>query len=310
MHGGARGQILEGFTRTVPRLVHGLAELADAYDLLLCDVWGVLHDGLAACPAAVEALRRFRAQGGRVVLVTNSPSPSRIVAAQLVTIGVPREAYDSIVSSGDVTAALLLARENATLYPLGAFEGTDLHDEICRLRGGPPRLGPIETADLVLCTVYIDPERESLADYDEPLRRCLARGLDLVCANPDIVVQHGDKLYYCAGAIAERYAAAGGKVLMAGKPFAPIYEAALDRVRTSIGEAIERSRVLVIGDAMRTDIKGAKTQGFASLFVTSGIHRDELHGEGRNGELDAAAYRQFLAGADFAPTAAIAELMW
>jgi len=294
----------------LPRLVRGLAELAGAFDLLLCDVWGVLHDGLVAYGDAVTALRRFRAKGGRVVLVTNSPSPSRIVSAQLLSIGVPNDAYDKIVSSGDVTAALLLARKDATLYPLGVFVGTDLHDEVCRLRGSPPRLGPIETADLVLCTVYVDPDRESLTEYDAALEHCLARRLDLVCANPDIVVQHGDKLYYCAGAIAERYAAAGGTVLMAGKPFPPIYDVALDLACKSIGGTIDRSRVLVIGDAMRTDIKGAHDQGLASLFVTSGIHRDELHGQGHNGELDAAAYRQFLAAADFAPTAAIAELVW
>jgi len=294
----------------LPRLVRGLAELAEAFDLLLCDVWGVLHDGLAAFPDAVLALRRFRAKGGRVVLVTNSPSPSRIVSAQLLSIGVAHDAYDSIVSSGDVTAALLVARKDAMLFPLGAFEGTDLHDEVCRLRGGPPRLAPIETADLVLCTVYVDPERESLTDYDTRLELCLARRLDLVCANPDIVVQHGNQLYYCAGAIAERYAAAGGRVLMAGKPFPPIYEVALGLARKAVGGEIDRSRVLVIGDAMRTDIQGAHDQGLASLFVTSGIHRDELHAEGKNGELDAAAYRQFLAAADFAPTAAIAELAW
>jgi HAD superfamily hydrolase (TIGR01459 family) len=287
-----------------------LAELADAYDLLLCDVWGVLHDGLTAYPEAVEALRRFKQTGGRVVLVTNSPSPSRMVTAQLLPIGVPQAAYDAIVSSGDVTASLLVARKDATLFPLGAFEGTDLHDEVCRLRGAPPRLGPIETADLVLCTVYIDPDRENLADYDDRLERCLARGLDLVCANPDIVVQHGDKLYYCAGAIAERYAAAGGNVLMAGKPYPPIYTVALDLARKAVGAEIDRARVLVIGDAMHTDITGAHDQGLASLFVTSGIHRDELHGQGHNGELDAAAFRQFLAAADFAPTAAIAELAW
>jgi HAD superfamily hydrolase (TIGR01459 family) len=294
----------------LPRLVRGLAELAEAFDLLLCDVWGVLHDGLTAYPAAVLALRRFRAGGGRVVLVTNSPSPSRIVAAQIQSIGITDDAYDAIVSSGDVTAALLVARADATLYPLGAFEGTDLHDEVSRLRGSPPRLGPIEAADLVLCTVYVDPDKESLAEYDTRLVQCLERGLDLVCANPDIVVQHGDKLYYCAGALAERYAAAGGKVLMAGKPYPPIYDAALDLARNSLGRPIDRSRVLVIGDAMRTDIKGAHDQGLASLFVTSGIHRDELHGQVQGGELDAAAYRQFLAGAFFAPTAAIAELVW
>jgi HAD superfamily hydrolase (TIGR01459 family) len=294
----------------LPLLVRGLADLADAFDLLLCDVWGVLHDGLTAYPAAVAAINRFRREKGVVVLVTNSPSPSRIVSAQLESIGVGRDAYDAIVSSGDVTAALLLARKDAVLYPLGAFEGTDLHEEVCRLRGSPPQTGPIEIADAVLCTVYVDPERESLEAYDTRLDDCLARGLDLFCANPDIVVQHGDKLYYCSGALAERYAAKGGKVLMAGKPYPPIYETALALARKSRGRDIDRSRVLVIGDAMRTDIKGATDEGFASLFVTSGIHRDELHDAGRLGELDAAAYRQFLAAADFAPTAAIAELVW
>jgi HAD superfamily hydrolase (TIGR01459 family) len=294
----------------LPRLLRGLADLAEAYDLLLCDVWGVLHDGLTAYPGAVAALRRFRAERGVVVLVTNSPSPSRIVGAQLESIGVAPDAYDAIVSSGDVTAALLLARKDAVIYPLGAFEGTDLHDEVCRLRGSPPLIGPVETADYVLCTVYVDPDRESLEEYDSRLVQCLERGLDLVCANPDIVVQHGDKLYYCAGALAERYAAAGGKVFMAGKPYPPIYDVALGLARKSLGAQIDRSRVLVIGDAMRTDIKGAHDQGLASLFVTSGIHRDELHGNGQRGDLDAAAYRQFLAGAFFTPTAAISELVW
>lgn len=294
----------------MPRLIHGLAEIGAGFGLLLCDVWGVLHDGLTAYPEAVEALRRFREKGGRVVLVTNSPSPSRIVGAQLQSIGVPGSAYDAIVSSGDVTASLLVARGEAALFPLGLFEGTDLHDEVCRLRGGPPRLAPVETADFVLCTAYIDPERESLADYDGRLRQCLERRLDLVCANPDIVVQHGDRLYYCAGALAERYAGAGGTVLMAGKPYSPIYDKALELAAKAAGEPIDRSRVLVIGDAMRTDIKGAQDQALASLFVTSGIHRDELHGNGRNGELDAAAYRQFLATAGITPTATITELVW
>lgn len=300
----------QGIISQLPRLVRGLAELAEDYDVLLCDVWGVLHDGITAYPAAVDALLRFRAGRGRVVLVTNAPTPSRIVRAQLTAIGVPDEAYDAIVSSGDVTASLLFSRGEAALFSLGPFEQMDLFDEVCRMRGVQPRLAPIETAEFVLCTVFIDPDQERLADYDAVLAKILHRHLDMICANPDIVVQQGEKLYYCAGALAERYAAAGGTVIMAGKPFTPIYTAAFALAGEIGGRKIDRSRVLVIGDAMRTDIKGACDQGLASLFVTSGIHRDELHGSAAGAELDVAAYHQFIEAADFAPTASIAELVW
>lgn len=295
--------------RKLPRFVRGLAELASDYDILLCDVWGVLHDGMNVFRAAIEALCHFRGTGGRVVLVTNAPTPGRIVKDQLASLGVPRDAYDFLVSSGDVTVSLLLSRGDAGIYPLGCFEGTDLFDEVCRSGGRKPRLTPIESADFVLCTAFFDPDRESAQDYDPLLAKILALRLDMICANPDIVVQQGNKLYYCAGAIAERYAAAGGSVVMAGKPFAPIYSAAFSLLAEGDAQ-IDRSRVLVIGDAMRTDIRGAHSQNLASLFVTTGIHRAELHADSGAGELDAAAYRQFLEAADFAPTASIAELAW
>lgn len=290
----------------MPRFIRGLAELAEDFDLLLCDVWGVLHDGCAAYPGAVEALRRFRAKGGRVALVTNAPTPSRIVRGQLAAIGVPDDAYDAIVSSGDVTLSLLLAKGEKAFFPLGLFEGTELCAEFCRLRKKPPRLAPLDAADFVLCTVFLDPDCEKPEDYDAVLAKIFDRKLEMICANPDIVVQHRDKLYYCAGAIAERYKAMGGAVVMAGKPFAPIYAQAFAAI-DGLCEEIDRSRVLVIGDAMRTDIKGAADQNLASLFVTSGIHRDELH---PGGTLDAAACRQFIEAADVAPSASIAKLVW
>jgi HAD superfamily hydrolase (TIGR01459 family) len=142
------------------------------------------------------------------------------------------------------------------------------------------------------------------------LARMRAKRLDFVCANPDIVVEIGGELSYCAGAIAERYAALGGKVIQAGKPFAPIYDQAMRMVgETSGGAAIDRSRVLAIGDAMHTDIKGACGQNFASLFVTSGIHREQLH-PAKSAELTRAALRQFADEAGFVPMAAIPELAW
>jgi len=305
----------------LPRLVRGLAELANAYDVVFCDVWGVLHNGVAVFDKAVDALRHFRAQGGqsaaggKVVLITNSPNPSRIVRAQLHSLGAPQDAYDAIVSSGDVTAALLIERLGTALFHLGPPEETALFEEVLALTGTAPRLAPLDEADFVLCTGLIDPWRETPADYDERLAQMRARGLDFICANPDIVVQDGGALAYCAGALAELYAEAGGKVIQAGKPYAPIYDRALALARQLCGGDLDRSRVLAIGDAMRTDIKGACNQNLASLLVTSGIHRDELHRKTPDGvkedpALDAAALRQFTQGAGFAPTAAIAELAW
>ncbi len=292
------------------RILRGLAGCAGKYDLVLCDVWGVIHNGVTAFQKAAEALSRFRAAAGKVVLITNSPNPSRIVTAQLDRLLVPRAAYDAIVSSGDVTVALLLERAGKDLFRIGPPEETALFEEVLALRGKAPRLVPLKQAHFVLCTGLVDPFRETPQDYDAILNAMHARRLELICANPDIVVEDGGTLFYCAGAIAERYAAAGGKVIQAGKPFAPIYARALERVRGPGNTPVERSRILVIGDAMHTDIKGAHEQGFDSLFVTSGIHRQELHGGAKDAALDAAAFRQFVEASDFAPTMAIPELVW
>jgi HAD superfamily hydrolase (TIGR01459 family) len=294
----------------VTRILRGLAGFAGGYDVILCDVWGVIHNGLTAFQKAAGALSRFRAMGGKVVLMTNSPNPSRIVEAQLGRLSVSREAYDAIVSSGDVTVSLLLERAGAGLFRIGPPEETALFVEVLARRGAAPRLVPLKQAQFVLCTGLADPWRETPEDYDAILAAMRARRLELICANPDIVVEDGGKLFYCAGAIAERYAAAGGKVIQAGKPFAPIYARALELARGPGNKTIGRSRVLVIGDAMQTDIKGAHLQGFDSLFVTSGIHRKELHGGAKDAALDAAAFRQFLEASDFAPTAALPELVW
>ncbi|WP_084143939.1 TIGR01459 family HAD-type hydrolase [Methylocapsa acidiphila] len=294
----------------MPRLIRGLADLADGYDVILCDIWGVLHNGASYFTAAAEALRRFRAKGGAVALITNAPNPSRLVRTYLDALGVPPEAYDAVISSGDVAVGLLIERAGTPVCHIGPASETALFDEVLATTGQRPRIAPLEEAGIVLCTGLVDPAREAPADYDARLALMQARGLDFICANPDIVVQNGDALIYCAGAIAERYAAIGGRVIQAGKPHAPIYERALARAKDLRGGALDRARVLAIGDAMRTDIKGACDQGLDSLFVTAGIHRQELHGGAADAALDAAALRQFTAAAGFAPNAAIAELAW
>jgi HAD superfamily hydrolase (TIGR01459 family) len=292
-------------------LITGLAEVADRYDVVLSDVWGVVHDGASAHAGAADALRRFRAKGGAVALVTNSPAPSRIVRAQLDSLGVPRDAYDGVVSSGDVTIKLLLERPGQSLFHIGSAQETGLFDEVAALRGEAPRQAPIESADFVLCTGFIDFWRETPRDYDARLKRIYERGLDLICANPDLVVEVDGVMCYCAGAIAERYSRLGGKVIHAGKPFAPIYELALARADQLRGVKSDRSRVLAIGDAMRTDIKGAADQGFDSVLVTSGIHREDLHSISEDGDsIDAAALRQFVEAAGLRPSAVVAKLVW
>ena len=289
------------------RLLSGLSEIAAGYGLILCDVWGVLHNGVRAFEGATEALERFREGGGKVVLLTNSPNPSRFVTAQLGRLGISRGAYDAIVSSGDVTVSLLAARREEGVFHLGPPGETFLFDEVLAIAGMAPRKVALKQAQFVLCTGLADPWRETPADYDAILAAMRARNLELICANPDILVEDGGMVFYCAGAIAERYSAQGGKVVMAGKPFAPIFVRALELAG---GTRAKGEPVLVIGDTLETDIKGAHLLGFDSLFVTTGIHRQHLHGETQDAALDASALAQFVKAAGIVPMAAIPELVW
>jgi HAD superfamily hydrolase (TIGR01459 family) len=294
----------------VTRLLHGLSEIASRYRLIICDVWGVLHNGLQSFDGAVEALHRFRAGGGRVVLLTNSPNPGRFVAGQLDRLGVSRSTYDAIVSSGDITVSLLAERAGESLFQIGPPDEPALFEDVLALAGKVPRKVPLKQAQFVLCTGLADPWHETPADYDAILAAMLARDLELLCANPDILVEDGGKVFYCAGAIAERYAGAGGKVILAGKPFAPIYARALELARAAGCRIAGNDAVLAIGDTIATDIKGAQLQGFDSLFVTAGIHRKELHGDCEDALLDRTLLRQFVEEGEFLPTAAIPELVW
>jgi HAD superfamily hydrolase (TIGR01459 family) len=290
------------------RFIGGLRDLGSAYDLILCDVWGVVHDGVQAFPAAAAALARFRAGGGTVVLITNAPRPARPIMHQLDEFGVPRDAYDGTVTSGDVTLALMAERGAAPVHHIGPRRDDSLFEELARLVPVVPRRVGLEEAAYVLCTGLFDDEAETPEDYDPALELMRRRALALVCANPDLVVHRGDRLVYCAGAIAKRYEAHGGTAIYAGKPHPPIYDAALKAAARLRGRPVERSRVLAIGDAMRTDIAGAAAVGVDALFVTSGIHRDELNGA--DGRLDRARYAQFAGEGPGRPTAAICDLVW
>jgi HAD superfamily hydrolase (TIGR01459 family) len=283
-----------------PPFTTHFSTLAPAYDVVLCDVWGVVHNSVVAFGDACTALTRFRRQGGTVVLITNAPRPAEVVMELLDGLDVPRAAYDAIVSSGDVTRAVIAARAGESAFHVGPARDVPIFD-------GLAPLAPLESADYVVCSGLFDDTTETPQDYVTLIAAMRERGLTMVCANPDIVVERGDKLVYCAGAIADLYAAAGGDVVYAGKPFRPIYEQALAVARAVRGRETAPARLLAIGDSIHTDLKGAAAFGIDFLFVTAGIHAEELGGRDRP---DAAALSDIFAAAGLVPKSVTQRLLW
>lgn len=283
-------------------LIQGLGGLAAGYDLVLCDVWGVLHNGLERHEAAGEALTRFRDGGGLVVLVSNAPRPAASVLGQLDHFRVLRTAYDAILTSGDLTRLEVERRRGQVMHHLGPardrpiFEGLDL------------AAGGLEEADYVVCTGLFVDDRESVDDYRDTLAAMRRRFLPMVCANPDLVVERGHQLLPCAGALAAAYEGLGGEVFYAGKPHRPVYERALAMAAEIAGGPIPPGRVLAVGDAIRTDIAGAAGFGLDSLLVARGIHAAELFEAGR---LIASAHVQdWIARQDARPRYLAETLVW
>jgi HAD superfamily hydrolase (TIGR01459 family) len=284
-----------------PPFLDHVAALASGYDVLLCDVWGVIHNGVTAFPEACDALARMRQDGGTVVLITNSPRPADGLMLQLDRIGVPRGSYDGIVSSGDVTRAVIAERPGQTVFLIGPPRDLPI------FAGLHVSLVDAETADYVVCSGLFDDTRETPEDYRQLLTRLQARGLFMVCANPDVVVERGDQLVYCAGALADLYQTLGGDVLFAGKPYPPLYVRALAKAEAARGAKVPLDRVLAIGDSVRTDLKGAASLGVDCLFMTSGIHAGEVGGHGNN---DPETLRAFFAEAGIMPKVVMRRLVW
>ena len=253
-----------------PLHVEGLQPLAANYDLILCDVWGVLHNGVKAYEAASDALMRFRAKGGRVVLVSNAPRPGASVGTQLDGFQVPRSAYDAIVTSGDLTRLAIQERIDRIVHHIGPPRDMPIYNGI------DVRFGSIEEADYVVCSGFDNDEEETVEDYRPQLEAMLRRNLLMVCANPDLVVERGHMILPCAGTIALAYEEMGGKVFYAGKPHRPVYEQALAVASDLAGHPIPKERVLAVGDAIRTDIAGAVGFGIDALMIARGIHAEEL----------------------------------
>ncbi len=277
------------------------ATVAPDYDVLLSDVWGVVHNGVAANASACDALHQFRARGGTVVLITNAPRPGAFVQRFIDSLKVPRASYDAIVSSGDVTRALMQERAGERVAHIGPPRDLPIFE------GFEASVVPIERADYVVCSGLVDDTKEGPDDYDGVIAAMLKRKLPMICANPDIVVERGHELVYCAGAIADRYAARGGNVIYAGKPYRPIYDQAMAAAAKARGRETAHDRVLAIGDSVRTDLKGSAAFGIDCLFVTAGIHAEEL-GERHNP--DAAVLSAMFKDAQVAPTFVMRQLVW
>lgn len=286
---------------TAPTPISGLSAVSDRYDVLLSDVWGVIHNGRESFKAACDALAKWRAEKGPVILISNAPRPSAAVLSQLDELGVPREAWSAFITSGDATRILLGGHAPGPAWTIGPERDGTLYEGLGLDFAGP------EAAAFISVTGPYDDEVEGPEDYRERFVAAAARKLPLICANPDIVVQRGDKLIYCGGALAQLYGELGGEVIMAGKPHAPIYDLCLAEAQMLLGRPIDRSRVLCIGDAVVTDAKGANDQGLDVLFVATGIHGAETIGP--NG-LDARAVEQLLAKDGVTATYAIADLAW
>jgi HAD superfamily hydrolase (TIGR01459 family) len=282
--------------------IEHFAPLAQDYDAVFCDVWGVVHNGVAAYTPACDALTRFRAGGGTAMLVTNAPRPGAAVVRILDRLGVPHAAYDGITSSGDVTRAIVEARRGERVFHLGPQRDLPVFTDL------EIAFAPIESADYVVCSGLFDDTVETPADYRDMLALMRSRSLFMVCANPDIVVERGKALVYCAGALADAYADLGGEVLYCGKPHMPIYQTAFAATEALRGGAgLSRRRVLAIGDSVRTDLTGAAAFGLDCLFVTSAIHAEDYGGRETP---DIAALNTIFAAARVAPKAVMRELKW
>jgi HAD superfamily hydrolase (TIGR01459 family) len=278
-------------------ILSSIGDLAATSDAWIVDVWGVMHNGAEAYAEACDACRRFRAAGGSVAMLSNAPRPFTAVMRQLDALGVPREAYDLGVTSGDVTRAMIAnmvatgkARRVLHIGPerdKGLFEGLNID------------FAAADAAEMVVCSGLFDDTHETPADYAGLFASLTARAVPMICANPDIMVERGKALVYCAGALAAAYA---GKVSYAGKPDVAIYRRTLTDIAGRRGCPVDQQRVLAIGDGIDTDLKGAHAANLRSIFIASGVHLPD--------GLSAAALRELFADRPFAPIAALARLVW
>jgi HAD superfamily hydrolase (TIGR01459 family) len=287
------------------RIIESLAEISPQYDALFCDLWGCVHDGLRAFPAAVAALRAYKAQGGIVVLVTNSPRPRASVARQLDRMGVPSDCWDVIATSGDSARAAMFAGVVGTkVWHIGEPQDSSFFEPMQMLDSPAPITRvPLEEAEGIVCTGPFDPQADPSVMRPEFLL-AKTRGLKLLCANPDIVVDRGEAREWCAGALAALYTEMGGESLYFGKPHPPIYDLARRRL-SQLGQTIPDERILAVGDGIHTDVQGGMGENIDTLFITGGLARTETQ---TKEQPDPGHLAQFLTAAQMGPSYSIGML--
>ncbi len=297
--------------RRMTQIIASLADLGPRYDAVFCDLWGCLHNGKTPFPAAVTALQGFRARGGRVLLLTNAPRPRASVIAQLDAMGVPRDAWDEVVTSGDATqSAMLSGAVGRRVHFIGADKDepffTSFAEDLAEIaaREAPITKVPLAEAEGIICTGLADDQTETPDDYRAILMQAKLDDLPMLCANPDIIVDFGDKRLYCAGALAAEYEQMGGTVYYFGKPHAPIYDLARRRLASLTG--LKDPAILCIGDGIATDVQGGMSEDLDTLFVTGGIAAAEFGPDAANP--DAALLEAWLQSLSMAPTYSIGHL--
>ena len=258
-------QILSPETASSLTSLSGLSDIAHQYDVLLCDIWGVIHNGVSLFPETIQCLETWQKQCGIVLLLTNAPRPSQFVQERLDSLGLPRTAYHSILSSGDVAYHML--SERAEQKQICHFVGSTADKYI--FNNIDITYDSATVADFIFITGLRNDTHETLEDYKSEIEIWCQHQLPLICANPDKTVHIGDRQVYCAGAIAELYENSGGEVIWIGKPYPPIYNLARQRI-LDITDTQE-NRILAIGDGIETDILGANQEELDVVFVTSGL---------------------------------------
>jgi HAD superfamily hydrolase (TIGR01459 family) len=253
-----------------PHELKSLDAVSEAYSAAFVDIWGVLHNGRAAFPEAVAALQSLRRQGTKVILISNVPKPASGIPSQLARLGCPSDAFDAIVTSGDVTRDAVSALKPGPFFRIGPHYDAPLWD------GLDLAWSPIEDAAAIACSGLVDWDTEVPSDYTDLLRRPAAQGVPFICANPDRIVRDGEAVKYCAGSLADLYTSLGGPTVIAGKPHPPIYKLAQETLERLTGRPYADHTVLAIGDGPQTDVEGANRENIDCLFVAGGIHETAL----------------------------------
>ncbi len=243
-----------------------IRDLAPTSDAWIVDIWGVMHNGVRPFLDAAKACSTFRETGGTVVLLSNAPRPNTAVMKQLQSIGVPETAWDAIVTSGDATRALIAAYGRQPILHLGPERDRPLFD------GLDANFAQADDATAVVCTGLYDDVTQTPDDYRDLFAHLRARNIRMICANPDLTVERGSTIVYCAGALAQAYEAMGGDVVYAGKPHLPVYDMTFAEISRLRGGPVDKARILAIGDGLRTDIAGAAAAGLRAILIASGVH--------------------------------------